>query len=338
VLEGTRIEPGGSGWVQLRLGAPVAAAVGDRLVVRRPSPPETLGGGSVADTSGDRARTRADAVATLERRTAPSPADRLLASFEVPRTPAEAGERSGLDAAARDAAYAELLASGRAIALADAAVSAVAFEALAGRVERTIAMTHRKAPLRAGASREEVRSALDLAPKRYGALVARLVAAGRVAERGSALAIPSHRPALTAEQDEKWSKARAALAREPLQPPSATTLQQEFGIDLDVLMALADRGDVVRVGADGVFLPDAVERFGDAIIDALQVGPITVAKARDLTGSSRKHVLPLLQFLDDHGLTRRVGDDRVLIHDQASSHEQLRRAIQRVHPLKGEKE
>jgi selenocysteine-specific elongation factor len=150
--------------------------------------------------------------------------------------------------------------------------------------------------------------------------------------------MPSHRPSLTPEQEAKWSAARAALGREPLQPPSAGTLQQEFGIDLDVLMALADRGDVVRVGTEGVFLPDAVRRFGDAIIDALQLGPITVAKARDLTGSSRKHVVPLLQFLDDHGLTRRIGDDRVLIHDPPSSHEQLRRAIERVPAHKGERE
>jgi len=313
-------------------------AVGDRLVVRRPSPSETLGGGSVADTSGERSRTRADAVAALERRSAPSPAERLLASFDVPRTPMEAGERSGLDAAARDAAYATLVADGRAVALADAGVSRETFEALATRIERTVAMTHRKAPLRAGASREEVRSALDLAPKRYAALVARLVADGRVAERGSALAIPSHRPSLTSEQEASWSKAHAALAREPLQPPSAATLEGDFGISREILMALADRGDVVRVGTDGVFLPEAVARFGDAIIDALGDGPITVAKARDLTGSSRKHVLPLLQFLDDHGLTRRVGDDRILIHDPATSHEQLRRAIRRDRPHKGERE
>ena len=197
-------------------------------------------------------------------------------------------------------------------------------------------MTHRKAPLRAGASREEVRSALDLAPKRYAALIARLVADGRIVERGSALALPSHRPSLTADQEARWTRARAALDREPLQPPGAGALQREFGIDIDVLMAIAERGDVVRVGDDGVFLPDAVLRFGDRIIDALQAGPITVAKARDLTGSSRKHVLPLLQFLDDLGLTRRVGDDRVLIHDPATSHDQLRRSIQRAPARKGE--
>ena len=337
VLEGHVIAPGSSGWAQLRLATPLAVAVGDRLVVRRPSPSETLGGGSVADVSGERTRTRADAVSALERRSAPSPEDRLLASFDVPRPPAEAGERSGLDAGARDTAYASLIADGRAVALADAAVSRDSFEALATRVERTLAMTHRRSPLRAGASREEVRSALDLSPKRYAALITRLVADGRIADRGSALALPSHRPTLSPAQEAAWAKARAALGRDPLLPPSPATLQQEFGVDLELLMALAERGDVVRVSAESVFLPDAVQRFGAAIIVALAIGPITVAKARDLTGSSRKHVVPLLQFLDDHGVTRRVGDDRILIHDQATSHEQLQRAIHR-HATERERE
>ncbi len=331
VLEGPSIEPGQSGWVQLHLASPLVVAVHDRFVVRRPSPSETLGGGSVADTTGERTRRRSDAAAALERRSAPSPADRLLASLDVPRTVAEAGERSGLDGAARDAAYAALVAEGRAVALADAAISRDAFEVLAIRIERTLAMAHRKTPLRAGASREEVRSALELPAKRYAALVDRLVADGRVAERGSALALPSHVPSLTAEQETAWAKGRAALAIEPLQPPSAATLEREFGIGREVLAALAERGDVVRVGPDAVFLPDAVERFGDAIIDALASGPITVARARDVSGSSRKHVLPLLQFLDDHGLTRRVGDDRILIADPAASRAQLRRAI---HPAR----
>ena len=338
VLEGRAIEPGAAAWVQLRLATPVAVAVGDRFVVRRPSPSETLGGGVVADVSGERMRTRADAAAALERRSAPSPADRLLASLDVPRTAAEAGERSGLDAAGRDAALGALVADGRALVLGDAALSRDAYEAMAVRVERTLAMTHRTSPLRAGASREEVRSALDLAPKRYAALVARLVADGRVAERGSALALPGHRPALNADQEARWSRARAALAREPLQPPTAAVVQKDFGIAGDLLAALAERGDLVRVGPDAVFLPDAVARFGDAVIDALRDAPITVARARDLTGSSRKHVVPLLQFLDDHGITRRVGDDRILIHDPATSHEQLERAIRGAHASKGERE
>jgi hypothetical protein len=75
---------------------------------------------------------------------------------------------------------------------------------------------------------------------------------------------------------------------------------------------------------DAVFLPDAVRGFGEIVIaEIASAGRITVARARDLTGSSRKHVLPLLQFLDDHGLTRRIGDDRVLVLDPPEARSRL---------------
>jgi selenocysteine-specific elongation factor len=314
LLEGPTLGAGASGWVQLRLAEPLAVAVGDRFVIRRPSPPETLGGGAVADISGERMRRRREAVAVLERRSAPTVASRLLAALDVPRTPAEAGARSGVDAAERDDAARDLVASGRAVQLADALLARESFEALATRIERTLAATHRRSPLRAGAPREEIRSLLDLAPKRFNALVERLARDGRVAERGSALALVTHAPTLTAAQEAAWSRARAALAREPLQPPSPASLEAEYGLDRELVAALADRGDLVRIGTEAVFLPDAVARFADAVVSELAAaGTITVARARDLTGSSRKHVLPLLGFLDDRGLTRRSGDDRILV-------------------------
>jgi selenocysteine-specific elongation factor len=314
LLEGATLDPGGTGWVQLRLATPLAVAVGDRFVIRRPSPPETLGGGAVADISGERMRRRREAVAILERRSAPTAASRLLAALDVPRTLEEAGARGGLDAAERDAGANDLIESGRAVRLADALLARDSFEALATRVERTLAATHRKSPLRAGAPREEIRSALELSPKRFNALVQRLAADGRVAERGSALALVAHAPTLTAAQEAAWSRARDALGREPLQPPSPAMLETEYGLDRELVAALAERGDLVRIGTEAVFLPGAVARFADAVVTELVAsGTITVARARDLTGSSRKHVLPLLGFLDDRGLTRRSGDDRILV-------------------------
>ena len=314
LLEAPTLEPGAAGWVQLRLAMPMAVAVGDRFVIRRPSPPETLGGGAVADISGERMRRRREAVAVLERRTAPTAASRLLAALDVPRTPDDAGERSGLDAAERDAATRELLESERAVPLADALLSRESFEALATRIERNLAAAHRRAPLRAGAPREEIRSSVDLPAKRFNALVERLARDGRIAERGSTLALVAHTPMLTAEQESAWSRARAALAREPLQPPSPATLEADYGLGRELVAALAERGDLIRIGTEAVFLPDAVARFADAVVSELETtGTITVARARDLTGSSRKHVLPLLGFMDDRGLTRRSGDDRILV-------------------------
>jgi selenocysteine-specific elongation factor len=330
LLEAPTLEPGATGWVQLRLATPLAVAVGDRFVVRRPSPPETLGGGAVADISGERMRRRREAVAVLERRTAPTAASRLLAALDVPRTPEEAGARSGLDASERDAAVRELVEGGRAVSLADALVARDSFEAFATRIERTLAATHRRAPLRAGAPREEIRSSVDLPAKRFNALVDRLARDGRIAERGSVLALVAHAPTLTAEQEAAWSRARTALGREPLQPPSPATLESDYGLDRELVAALADRGDLVRLGTEAVFLPDAVARFAEAVVTELvAAGTITVARARDLTGSSRKHVLPLLGFLDDRGLTRRNGDDRILVLPPEQARERVATLVAR---------
>ncbi|MEX2047222.1 MAG: selenocysteine-specific translation elongation factor [Chloroflexota bacterium] len=314
LLEGPAIAPGEMAWAQLRLADPVAVAVGDRLVIRRPSPSETIGGGAIADLASARLRRRPETVAALERRTAPSAASRLLASLDVPRTAAEAAERSGLSPDERESAAAEIVADGRAVPLGDALVSREAFEALAAHALRICAKAHRTTPLRAGAPREEVRSALGLPAKRFAALVERLVGEERLAARGSSLALPSHRPRLSEDQERRWLSARAALAEDPLQPPSPARLEADHGLDREIVAALAERGDVVRIGTEAVFLPEAVARFARVVVDELaSSGSITVARARDLSGSSRKHVLPLLQFLDDRGLTRRQGDDRILV-------------------------
>src|SRR5438477_10265512 len=244
LLESATLDPGDTGWAQLRLAAPLAVAVGDRFVIRRPSPPETLGGGAVADISGERMRRRREAVAVLERRSAPTAASRLLAALDVPRTLVEAGARGGLDASERDAAARELVESGRAVALADALLARDSFEALATRVERTLAATHRRSPLRAGAPREEVRSSLDLPPKRFNALVERLTVDGRIAERGNTLALVTHVPTLNASQEAAWSRARDALGREPLQPPSPASLESEYGLDRELIAALAEPRDL----------------------------------------------------------------------------------------------
>jgi selenocysteine-specific elongation factor len=314
VLEGGAVAPGETAWVQLRLASPVAVAVGDRIVVRRPSPSETLGGGAIADVDATRARRRAETVAALERRSAPSALSRLLASLDVPRTAAEAGERSGLGTTERDAAASEALASGEAVALADALVARTTYDALATHALRVCEQAHRRAPLRAGIAREEVRTAIGLPSKRFAALVTRLAAEGRIVERGALLASPDHTVRLSPAQEASWTRARKALASDPTRPPTPAQLESEHGLDRELIAALDERGDLVRIGTEAVFLPETVAHFTELIVTELSGAPtITVSRARDLTGSSRKHVLPLLQYLDDHGLTRRQGDERILV-------------------------
>jgi selenocysteine-specific elongation factor len=313
LLETGALASAESGWAQLRLSAPLPVAVGDRFVLRRPSPPETLGGGSVADVSTARLRRRREVVESLERRTGPTAESRVLAALDEPRTAREAAARSGVDPEETDRAIRSLLDAGRAVALADAYVGRELFETFATRVERMLGAAHRRSPLRAGAPREEARASTGLAPKRFAALVEQLVAGGRVTDRSGLLALPDHVAALSPAQEEAWSRARVQLERDPLQPPSPSDLEARFGLDRELIAALAERGDLIRVGTEAVFLPEALARFGEAVVGELATeSKITVARARDLFGSSRKHVLALFAFLDDRGVTRRVGDERIL--------------------------
>ena len=327
ILEGRELAPGASGWIQLRLATPVAVAVGDRLVLRRPSPSETIGGGVVADLEGERLRRRADTVAALERRSAPSPADRLLAALDVARTPAEAGERSGLGSAERVAALASLVAEGRIVSLGDAILARDGVEALALKVERMLQVAHGRNPLRAGAPREEVRGVTGLAAKRFTGLVGWLVAEGRIADRGSLLSLAGFRPMLLPAQEAIWLRVRDELERDLLKPPAADVLEREFGLDRELAAALETRGDLIRI-EDSLFAPAAILRFGSIVIaELVSAGRITVGRARDLSSSSRKHVLPLLQYLDVAGLTRRDGDVRLLVYDADEARARLRAAL-----------
>lgn len=170
--------------------------------------------------------------------------------------------------------------------------------------------------------------AVALPPKRFAALVARLAAEGRLVERGALVALAEHKPQLSPEQEASWGRARAALLRDPSHPPTPAQLQSEHGLDRELVAALDERGDLVRIGTEAVFLPETVSRFADLVVTELARAPsITVARARDLSGSSRKHVLPLLQYLDDHGLTRRQGDDRILVLTPDAARARIRTLI-----------
>ena len=80
-----------------------------------------------------------------------------------------------------------------------------------------------------------------------------------------------------------------------------------------MLTALADDGKVVKVSESIVFSAAACREMSEKVVAHLQEnGSITVAEARTMFNTSRKYVLPFLEYLDRQRVTRRVGDDRVL--------------------------
>jgi selenocysteine-specific elongation factor len=160
-------------------------------------------------------------------------------------------------------------------------------------------------------AREELRSRLGVPPASFASVVQGLVEDGRVIERNGSLAAPTHEVALGG------SGPAADLVRlletQRFAPPSLSEAMQQTGANEELVRALAQRGDIVRVSDDVALSKEAYESAIVMVKDLIAAnGSITVAQLRDRMGASRRPVLALLEYLDAQRVTRRVGDARVL--------------------------
>jgi len=162
-------------------------------------------------------------------------------------------------------------------------------------------------------SREELRSRTGMSPSLFPNALARLMQDGVLADRGGEVAVPAHQPALAPPDQAAAEQALDDLNAVPFSPPSLALWVQRHGLTPAVVQYLADTGRIVRINEDTVFAKEAYDAAVERIRTHLRAHQkLTVAQARDLLQSSRRYVLPLLEWLDQQRITRRVGDDRIL--------------------------
>ncbi len=336
-----RLPPGQSGWAQLRLQEPVPLVKGDRFIVRVPSPPATVGGGIVVDPHPGRKhrRFRPEVLARLETLAQGSPAEILLQALER-RGPTPAREllsASGLGEAALEA-LAKLLDEGQAIILGPqvggkreagsgkqeagsrkqewaSSNQLLAthdwWSTLVERVSRALSAYHQQFPLRAGMGREALRSGLKMETKVFNAALTHAAAEGLVADEGAIVRLPSHAVRLNPEQQRQVDALLARFRRQPYTTPSFK--ESVAAVGEEVLGVLADRGELVQVSPEVLFLPKTYEEMVARIRAHIEhEDSITLAQARDMFRTSRKYAQALLEHLDEVGMTKRVGDKRVL--------------------------
>ncbi|MEK7785312.1 MAG: SelB C-terminal domain-containing protein, partial [Chloroflexota bacterium] len=322
MLSGESLPPGETGWLQLMLATPVAVAKGDRFILRRPSPGATIGGGLVIEPHPARKHKRNDPAVlnrlqTLLRGT---PGEILLQAVESlgPGPLSAAIAKAGLDAGATAEALAELAAADNLVVLDGAlpslnalVLSRAAMARLTRETTDLLTAYHAAHPLKPGLSREELKSRLKLPPKVFNAFVARAVAAGNIAESGAFVKLTTHQVKLTPAQQAGADSLFATFRRDPHNTPSAKDSAAIVGED--VLAVLMDRGDLVQVSPEVLFLRETYDSLVAAVRKHLAANPsLTVAQFRDMFGTSRKYALAFLEHLDAVGVTIRKGDERVL--------------------------
>ncbi|HXG92786.1 MAG TPA: selenocysteine-specific translation elongation factor [Blastocatellia bacterium] len=322
------IEPGESRLVQLRLEEPITALPGDRFIIRSYSPQVTIGGGIIIDALPEKHRLRdTEARARLERLEAADPLERTAIFIEMAgarsMTANEMAARTGLTDEQIAEHARELIKQGRAIEVSYAPLTLISegsYNKLAARVVEMLAAHHQREPLSLGLSREQVRERVfgNLRPEIFRAVVARLGEEGKVAAERDALRLASHRPALSETDEASKQALEAAFKAAGLQAGTLEETAASAGIQVELARKLynllAAEQRIVRVG-DFVFHRDAIEELKSRVRARKTVSPkIDVAVFKEITGGlTRKHAIPLLEYLDRERITRRVGNEREIL-------------------------
>jgi len=314
-----QLAPGESGWLQLRLSQPVALDKGDRFILRYPSPGQTIGGGEVVDAHPPHRwrRFKPDIIERLETLAAGTPDELVEQALDASVAGLSVAELAGQTSMSQDEAAQALdvlLDEGRALLVGDDRVfSRGAWGRVTTAMRQVLTTYHADYPLRAGMPREELRSRIRLDARVFTAVVDTAVRLGDVAIEGggSWLRLPEHEIVLTGAQQAQADALLGTFAANPTAPPSLKEAAAQVGDEM--LQMLLTRGDLTAVSNDVVFESGVYREMVEVVRAHLaEHGSITVAQARDVFGTSRKYVLALLEHLDQIGITKRVGDERVL--------------------------
>ena len=329
LLDADALAPGEAGFVQLQLERPGLAAHGDRFVARRYSPARTLAGGVVLDPRARRhRRRRPDVLERLRRLRTEDPQEVLDALLRDAgahsRSAGDLAPLLGRSAADVEARLQELRDRGSCVEFEQAGrrrfVHAGAWERLGEEILKALARFHEEQPLQPAVSREELsrRTGSDHEGAVFQAAAEWLAADGRVRLESGRLSRPGHQVELTPEQEALRQAIAGVLRGGGAQPPDEGELPGRLGRPaaevVAVVAVMQERGDLVRL-RDGLLFDAAVlaRIESDLVAYLREHGQIEVAGFRELVVTTRRFALPLLNYFDGQGLTRREDDLRRLV-------------------------
>ncbi len=338
------LDPGESGWAQLRLETPIGARGGDHFVVRSYSPVTTIGGGRIVEPHPPKRRTIDEGEAARLGRLlwAASPAEWVTAALdgageqgatavelaiETGRTPAEveaavreiAGRVATRDGGAAEAGvrpwgdgtepYALRTGEGRWIA-------PTVVARIAERIEAEVDRIHQEEGYHPVVGRERLRALVGpgAAHGLADTVLADRVAAGALEEAEGGIRRPGFVPVLTPAQTRLRDSFLGHLDAGGLAPPLLDELDEAMRSDpafLPILRALEAEGRIVRVEDGFMVAAEAVQAGVQSVRIALGgAGDLGPGDFREVLGVTRKHLMPFLGWMDREGVTVREGDRR----------------------------
>jgi selenocysteine-specific elongation factor len=311
---GDPIEPGGGGLVQLVLDRPIAAAVGDRFILRDVSAQRTIGGGRFLDLRApSRKRRSPERIAQLEALSERDPVSAFARLLKIAPFQVELNgflRDHALDALATDAVLIE--AEGTRVALAQEGWAAFRKSLL-----DELARYHEENADQQGIGRERLRMLVQprLPPPSFKVALDRQAKAGEIVLEGAFLRLPGHEVRLDPADEELYARIAPLLGAEArFRPPRVRDIAGLLGVAEPevrrLLKACARLGRVDQIAHDHFFLRATTAEMVGIAIDVAGQDEFSAAAFRDRMDNGRKVAIQILDFFDRQGVTLRRGDLR----------------------------
>ena len=317
LLDRRELLPGEKSIARLRCTKPVFVFVGDRFIIRDSSGRATIAGGMALnpDAEGTKLRSTSERDFLQSRAGAPNDIINLVRSQLIRDRVVQRASllvKSSFSNAAIATAIERLVHDGEAFVHGGIVADSSWWRALRDRAIAAIDAEHSAHPERTGLDLTALRAALSLDDRElHQALIADLCAQGFSSAQG-AIRRQNHRPSLPPGLAEAGAKIRAALARQPFDPPARKELVTDAK-DQQALRFLSENGEVIVISNELILSADALAQMKSRIAQALRErGPATASELRQLLGTTRRVLIPLLERCDRDGLTQRQGDRRAL--------------------------
>jgi selenocysteine-specific elongation factor len=319
-LYGTKqLKPGDESYAQLRFAEPILLLPGDRFIVRQFSPVVTIGGGVVLDASPLTRKQRAeDAIAflkimrdgSMEQILAARVARRGARGLRLVDVPGEMNIYSA--DAMKLAAKAGIMYFNQTL------ISPAAYAEAKSDLLQTLKKFQDANPLVAGMSKEELRDRVNLGPEVFYRVLGKLAEEKKLEVAGELVHLSGRGVVMKDEEAESKKIIEQAFASAGLKVPSLKDVLVGLKVDrirAQKIVTLLLRDKVlIKVSEELVFHQSVLLDLRRKISALKATAPkIDVARFKDMTGVSRKYAIPLLEYLDRERVTRRVGDERVIL-------------------------
>ncbi|MGO8878642.1 MAG: selenocysteine-specific translation elongation factor [Desulfomonilaceae bacterium] len=316
------LEPGEEVLAQLRTSAPIVPATGDRFVIRAISPSVTLGGGVILNPRAPKLRARSvKSFLETEREDDTGVISSLVKGSGV--NGVNKNELLGMSAfsSTRLDKTLDKLRTVRTIIQLDSTERRLVHRDFLDLVEKKITDRlghfHMDNPLKEGISKQELRSLTPGSDRLFKIALDELISNGSLVDQGDTIRASTHKVRLKDNEKNVREKLFATLHQQENAPPLFKELVVQVGADpkqvKSLLSVLEKEGKIVKIKEEMYFSTDFIKSVKEQLVKRLKdEGSITPSKFQEITKTSRKYNIPLLEYFDREKITLRIGDQRVL--------------------------